>query len=78
MYAAETENKKLSVNVLELSHKILNDIKLRGSLTGFEKNFESPSLMMGYAGIGLGLLKIFAPTEVPSVLRLQSPLELKL
>ncbi len=78
MYAAENFNKKLSVNVTELSHKILNDIKLRGWLTGFEKNNESPSLMMGYAGIGLGLLKIFAPTEVPSVLRLQSPLELKL
>lgn len=78
MYATENFNKKLSVNVTELSHKILNDIKLRGWLTGFEKNNESPSLMMGYAGIGLGLLKIFAPTEVPSVLRLQSPLELKL
>lgn len=77
MYAAENFNKKLSVNVTELSHKILSDIKLRGWLTGFEKNNESPSLMMGYAGIGLGLLKIFAPTEVPSVLRLQSPLELK-
>ncbi|KAA6450008.1 type 2 lantipeptide synthetase LanM [Bacillus atrophaeus] len=78
MYASEMFNEKLKLNVTELSHKILNDIHQRGWLTGFEKNNESPSLMMGYSGIGLGLLKIFAPTQVPSVLRLQSPLELKI
>ena len=79
MYGSEVlESKDLKDKVNNLSNHILNDIHKRGWLTGFEKNNESPSLMMGYAGIGLGLLKIFAPTQVPSVLRLQSPLELDL
>ncbi|WP_100330117.1 type 2 lanthipeptide synthetase LanM family protein [Bacillus xiapuensis] len=60
----------------ELSQMILHDIKNRGWISGFEKQNESPSLMMGLAGIGLGLLKIYEPNKIPSVLKLQSPIEL--
>ncbi|GIO22993.1 type 2 lanthipeptide synthetase LanM family protein [Oceanobacillus sp. J11TS1] len=76
--AKELKDRDLEIKASQLSHQILWDIKKRGWLTGFEKNNESPSLMMGYAGIGLGLLKIFSPTQVPSVLMLQSPLDLNI
>ncbi|MGK9267678.1 type 2 lantipeptide synthetase LanM family protein [Bacillus inaquosorum] len=64
--------------VMSLSLQILKDIRTRGYVTGFEKHNESPSLMMGYSGIGLGLLKIYSPDKVPSILMLQSPKDLKL
>jgi type 2 lantibiotic biosynthesis protein LanM len=66
----------LPEKINELSQMILHDIKNRGWISGFEKQNESPSLMMGLAGIGLGLLKIYEPGKIPSVLKLQSPIEL--
>ncbi|WP_404802457.1 type 2 lanthipeptide synthetase LanM family protein [Bacillus swezeyi] len=76
--ARTLKNKELYDWEASLSHQILKDIKIRGYLTGFEKNNESPSLMMGYSGIGIGLLKIYSPDQVPSILTLQSPQDLNL
>jgi type 2 lantibiotic biosynthesis protein LanM len=44
-----------------------------GRLCGMPMGIESPSLMNGLAGIGLGCLRIARPDEVPSVLTLEVP-----
>ena len=72
------EDNKLKDEINLNSQRILHDIKNRGWKSGFEKNNESASLMMGITGIGLGLLKFYERNSVPSILKLQSPLELNI
>lgn len=71
-------DESIADKVDQYSQMILHDITVRGWISGFERHNESPSLMMGTAGIGLGLLKIYAPKQIPSILKLQSPFELEL
>jgi len=40
---------------------------------GIPGGVETPGLMMGLAGVGYGLLRIAAPTRIPSVLSLEGP-----
>lgn len=47
----------------------------RGWVCGLPHGVHSPSLMVGLAGIGYGLLRLAAPGLVPSVLALHPPVE---
>jgi lantibiotic modifying enzyme len=53
---------------------ILESIARRGWLCANPLGVESPGLMTGLAGIGYELLRLAAPTRVPSVLALAPPI----
>lgn len=57
-----------------LTAMILNSIDQRGWRTGIPLGVETPGLMTGLAGIGYQCLRLAAPTKVPSVLLLASPI----
>jgi type 2 lantibiotic biosynthesis protein LanM len=57
-----------------LQSGILESIALRGWLCANPLGVESPGLMTGLAGIGYELLRLAAPTHVPSVLALAPPI----
>lgn len=57
----------------ELTAQLLHDIRTHGWRCGNPLGVESPGLMTGLAGIGYGLLRLAAPTRVPSVLALAPP-----
>jgi type 2 lantibiotic biosynthesis protein LanM len=59
--------------VERLASTIVDTFKTRGWLSGVPLGVESPGLMTGLAGIGYGLLRLAAPTRVPSVLVLEAP-----
>jgi type 2 lantibiotic biosynthesis protein LanM len=59
--------------VSRLSAVILESIRREGWLCGNPLRAESPGLMTGLAGIGLGLLRLAEPARVPSVLALMPP-----
>ncbi|HEX4962776.1 MAG TPA: type 2 lanthipeptide synthetase LanM family protein [Thermoanaerobaculia bacterium] len=52
---------------------VLASLDRDGWLCGTRGSIESPGLMNGFAGIGLGLLRMAEPERVPSVLGLASP-----
>lgn len=52
---------------------VLDGIEAQGWVCGLPGGMEAPSLMVGLAGIGYGLLRIAAPAAVPSVLAMQPP-----
>jgi len=52
----------------------LDALDRRGWVCGLPHGVHSPSLMVGIAGIGHGLLRLAAPDRVPSVLALRGPL----
>jgi len=54
--------------------QILASIEEHGWLCGVPLGVETPGLMNGLAGIGLGLLRVAFPDLVPSVLMLDAPL----
>lgn len=56
-----------------ITEAIVSDIELNGPRCGIPLQAESPGLMTGLAGIGLGLLRIAKPEVVPSVLLLEPP-----
>ncbi|WP_030242606.1 type 2 lanthipeptide synthetase LanM family protein [Streptomyces sp. NRRL S-350] len=51
----------------------LDALDARGWVCGLPHGVHSPSLMVGLAGIGHGLLRLAAPEQVPSVLALHPP-----
>jgi type 2 lantibiotic biosynthesis protein LanM len=51
----------------------LASLERDGFLCGMPMGVESPSLMNGLAGIGMGLLRVARPESVPSVLTLDPP-----
>lgn len=57
-----------------LAGNILDSINQNGWLCGIPLGVESPGLMTGLAGIGYGLLRLAAPTEIPSILVLAPPI----
>jgi lantibiotic modifying enzyme len=57
-----------------LTSSVLCDIEERGWRCGTPGTVETPGLMVGLAGIGLALLRLAAPSRVPSVLALAPPL----
>ena len=72
--AAETlELPDLAARAAGLAGGILDGIERCGRLGGVAADAEPLGLMVGTAGIGYGLLRLAAPREVPSVLRLEPP-----
>ncbi|GAA4010901.1 type 2 lanthipeptide synthetase LanM family protein [Allokutzneria multivorans] len=63
--------------VLERTYRIaggvLDDLAANGWACGVPGGVETPGLMNGLAGIGLGLLRLGAPDQVPAVLTLCPP-----
>jgi type 2 lantibiotic biosynthesis protein LanM len=60
--------------VTKLSGAILRSIRENGVACGVPLNVETPGLMTGLAGIGYGLLRLAAPSQIPSVLALEAPM----
>lgn len=54
--------------------RVLDQAEQDGWRCGLSVAVETPGLMVGLAGIGYGLLRLAAPTTVPSVLTLAAPL----
>lgn len=67
------DDAQLRAQVQRLSAIILESSTRHGWLCGLPFGLESPGLMTGLAGIGYGLLRLAAPTRVPSVLTLAPP-----
>jgi len=59
--------------LLRRTAAILDGLSERGYVCGLPRGVESPSLMVGLAGIGYGLLRAADPDAVPSVLLMQPP-----
>ncbi|MFJ4188639.1 type 2 lanthipeptide synthetase LanM family protein [Kitasatospora sp. NPDC089509] len=55
------------------AHAVLDDLESRGRRCGLPHGVHSPSLLVGLAGIGHGLLRLAAPATVPSVLTMAPP-----
>ncbi|MER7752285.1 type 2 lanthipeptide synthetase LanM family protein [Kitasatospora sp. NPDC097643] len=58
---------------LRQARATLDDLDTRGWICGLPHGVHSPSLLVGLAGIGHGLLRLAAPTTTPAVLTLQPP-----
>ncbi|SFJ59580.1 type 2 lanthipeptide synthetase LanM family protein [Thermoflavimicrobium dichotomicum] len=56
---------------------VLNEIKQEIVRCGVYKNVETYGAMTGLSGIGLGLLKLYGPDTVPSLIRLQPATHMK-
>jgi len=62
------------VAAVQSAANVLREVEAGRYRCGLPKGTETPGLMLGLAGIGLGLLRFGAPDRVPSVLRLQPPI----
>jgi lantibiotic modifying enzyme len=60
-------------DIARVTAMIAASIRDHGWITGVPFGVESPGLMTGLAGTGYGLLRLFAPSAVPSVLLLEPP-----
>ncbi|MDH6707363.1 type 2 lantibiotic biosynthesis protein LanM [Kitasatospora sp. MAA19] len=58
---------------LRQAQSTLDDLDTRGWICGLPQGAHSPSLMVGLAGIGHGLLRLAAPATTPSLLALHPP-----
>jgi lantibiotic modifying enzyme len=56
-----------------LAGSMLAGVERDGWRCGTPLGVESPGLMTGLAGIGYGLLRLAAPTTIPSILALEPP-----
>lgn len=65
-----------SPHLTSVSSSIVESINNYGWLCGVPLGVETPGLMTGLAGIGYGLLRLVAPTRVPSVLCLEPPINI--
>lgn len=70
------DNPQWHDQVNRLASIILESINQHGWLCGVPLRVETPGLMTGLAGIGYGLLRLAEPTQVPSVLVLEPPLNI--
>jgi type 2 lantibiotic biosynthesis protein LanM len=61
----------LAADLHRFQEIVLASLDRDGWLCGTRGSIESPGLMNGFAGIGLGLLRLAAPGRVPSVLILE-------
>jgi lantibiotic modifying enzyme len=61
---------ELAADLQRFLELVLASLDRDGWLCGTRGSIESPGLMNGFAGIGLGLLRMAAPERVPSVLGL--------
>jgi type 2 lantibiotic biosynthesis protein LanM len=64
---------RLAADLQRFLEQVLASLDREGWLCGTRASIESPGLMNGFAGIGLGLLRMAEPGRVPSVLALAGP-----
>jgi type 2 lantibiotic biosynthesis protein LanM len=64
-------DRELKETINRISSQIMMSIKNSNWLSGTPKNVETPSLMLGLAGIGYGILRLYSPEKVPSILGLE-------
>ncbi|OKI09467.1 hypothetical protein A6A06_01840 [Streptomyces sp. CB02923] len=58
----------------EIAHGVLAQVKSAGAISGVPAGeIDVPGLMIGTAGVCLGLMRLAAPRQVPGVLWLESP-----
>lgn len=62
-----------SKDLHRLGAEILGSIQERGFRCGVPLGIETPGLMAGLAGIGLGLLRLVDPVGIPCVLLVEPP-----
>jgi type 2 lantibiotic biosynthesis protein LanM len=62
---------ELGADIHRFVEHVLASLDRDGWLCGTRGSIESPGLMNGFAGIGLGLLRLAEPRRVPSVLTLE-------
>jgi len=62
---------ELAAEIHRFLEIVLASLDRDGWLCGTRGSIESPGLMNGFAGIGLGLLRLAEPRKVPSVLGLE-------
>lgn len=71
---ARRKNDRASLaGVYRRARGVLDGIAEHGRLSGVPLAIETPGLMNGLAGIGLGLLRLADPDAVPSLLMLEGP-----
>lgn len=68
-------DRELSEKVYRLAGGILRSLEDEGRLFGLPGNVETPSLMVGLAGLAYGLARLAAPDRLPSVLAVAPPPE---
>jgi type 2 lantibiotic biosynthesis protein LanM len=64
---------ELAAHIGRITDQALRNIQSEGWVCGIPLDVESPGLMTGLAGIGYGLLRLAAPSRIPSVLMLAPP-----
>lgn len=71
------KSEKLLAGINNYKSRLLNEIKNGVYWCGLPTLHETPGLMVGLSGIGLGLLKLYDEHKVPSVLKLDSAFSVK-
>ncbi|TVP62106.1 MAG: type 2 lantipeptide synthetase LanM [Nodularia sp. (in: Bacteria)] len=67
------ENPEIAQQIEKIASKTLSDIQQNNYRCGLPLGIETPSLMVGLAGIGYGLLRLAYPQLIPSILLLEPP-----
>lgn len=74
-HAADTyDDQKWDARAQDLGASVVRGADRTGWLCGLPLGIETPGLMTGLAGIGMGLLRLAAQERVPSVLTLEPPI----
>jgi type 2 lantibiotic biosynthesis protein LanM len=74
LFASETlKNSDWRLYADQIATTAIKNARRTGWICGNSLGVESPGLMTGLAGIGYALLRLGAPTHVPSVLALEAP-----
>lgn len=71
--AAEHDGARWRPALARAVSRVVADLDVQGPRCDHPGGVDSPELMTGLAGIGLGLLRLAAPAQVPSILRLAAP-----
>jgi lantibiotic modifying enzyme len=58
----------------QIGRRVLDALAARGPQCGTPNEIETPSLMLGLAGIGYGLLRLAEPVRMPALLLVQPPI----
>ncbi|MDB9304260.1 MULTISPECIES: type 2 lanthipeptide synthetase LanM family protein [Cyanophyceae] len=70
---AKLNNPEIAQKIEKIATEILSDIQQNNFRCGVPLGIETPSLMVGLAGIGYGLLRLTYPQLIPSILLLEPP-----
>ncbi len=73
MAGHQLDRPDLTSAALAIGTATVRDLQRSGPVCGTPAGLEVPGLMTGIAGIGMGMLRLAAPSRVPSVLTLDTP-----